>query len=116
MFVKKCTMIVGLKAKKARQFSREPHARFFSRARRRLVRGVEGAGTRLSCRQSGRRGTLINVFAEGCFSCVTTAIFVLKFQKAFTKAPHPAPPPRLKNASAVKDEQRGGYGREPRPH
>jgi len=51
-------MIVGLKAKKARQFSREPHARFFSRARRRLVRGVEGAGTRLSCRQSGRRGTL----------------------------------------------------------
>jgi hypothetical protein len=32
--------------------------------RRRLVRGVSGAGTRLSHRRNGRRGTL-NAFAEG---------------------------------------------------
>ena len=81
-----------------------PTVEFFSRARRRLVQGVSGAGTRLSRRHSRRLGIL----TEDAWLRDSRLYLYSAFKKLSQKT--------RTSVSKDEDEQRGGDGREPRPH
>ena len=88
-----------------------PTTPLFPRARRRRVR-VVWVGRSPACRAGTAGGERFSTFSPWVLSGVTHGCTCIHCSKSF----HKLKTRSEKNASAAKDEQRGGDGREPRPH